>query len=82
MIQEYGQQNNGDLPKELLAFSISRDIKHLFKYLLSELDVLEREKIIDKNTKDFFRARILGNGNDSLRNLASELEKFEVNFKQ
>ena len=89
MIQEFnGSQTSFDnkndasidLAKELLLFGLSRDIKYLFKYLLSELDVLEREGSIDIQSKDFFRKRVLDRGNSCLRNLESELEKFDVSF--
>lgn len=84
MIQEFGTDKSDapiDLAKDLLIFSLSRDIKYLFKYLLSELDILEREGRIDANGRDFFRKRVLDRGNSCLRNIESELEKFDINFK-
>lgn len=86
MIKDFGEQNEESsqldcAAKGLLQFSISRDIKVLFKFLLSELDVLEREGRIDVNSKAFFRSRILGHGNSALRNLEEELEKFDISLK-
>lgn len=89
MIQEFnGSQTRFDgennipqeIAKDLLIFGLSRDIKYLFKYLLSELDVLERDGTINLSSKDFFRKRILDRGNSCLRNLESELEKFDISF--
>ena len=83
MIQEFNSESQSapqEIAKELLLFGLSRDIKYLFKYLLSELDVLERENIILNSDKDFFRKRVLDRGNSCLRNLESELEKFDVSF--
>lgn len=82
MIQEFETDDNTScLAKDLLLFGLSRDIKYLFKYLLGELDVLEREGAIDLNSKEFFRKRVLDRGNSALRNLENELEKFEISFK-
>ncbi len=69
------------LAKDLLEFSISKDVRFLFKFLLKELDLLERECGLENSQKAFYRGRILRSGNDVLRNLATELQKYDISFK-
>ena len=78
-ITDFGALNS--IAKDILLYSATKDIKNLYKYLLQELDVLERENAIDANNKAFFRGRILSIGNDALRNLETEINKFEISFK-
>ncbi len=66
--------------KNVLHFGVQREIKYLFKYLLGILDDFEREGLADANSKAFFRAKILSQGNDALRSVEKQLDQFNVSF--
>lgn len=71
---------NAETAKKLLCFGITRDIKYLFKYLLTILDDFERDGLINANNKAFYRSKILDQGNAAIRSLEDQLKNFNIDF--
>jgi hypothetical protein len=70
--------------KEKLKAAMRHKIKRAF---VGSLDAIEREldewEFSEKDKDQFMtaiRRRILGNGNDQIRNMESELDKYNVEF--
>lgn len=82
MIEFNNDTPTPDLPATLLKFMIGKEMKHLYKYLLDVVNHLEKDGLIDDNNKSFYRSKILGAGNEALRNLDSQFEKFSISFKE
>ena len=79
-------QDTQALAKEILGFQIEKHIRILFKNQLEMLDFLAAEQCDDgrplmgEQTKQRYRKLFLSTGNDTIRVLQKELEKYEVNF--
>lgn len=80
MLKEHINKKNDNYSKgsrKKLAAAISNKIKRTF---VGCLDVVERELGEDSEEFKRIRRKILGIGNDQIRNMQLELEKYNVEF--
>ena len=62
--------------KEYLKFKVYQHIKNVFKNALLILEEMADREQISEEDFDFYRKRVLDNGNENIRNLTQEIEKF------
>jgi len=76
------RSSNSEVQKDLLVFTIAREITNLSKTFLVLLeDLRDIDQTIDTEQYIRFRARILDNFNGSIRNLTKFLERYDVKLK-
>ena len=76
------QENTEDRAKEFLQFQIEKHIKYLFKSYLVLLEEFKDDNILSEEYYSKLRKEILTNGNNSIRELADYLERFDIYFKR
>lgn len=68
---------------DYLKFHIARSVTNLFKNYLFLFDVLEeRGYHFGEEDYKFIRKKILDYGNDVIRDLTAEVEKFDISLKE
>lgn len=65
-------------PRDLLVYQVSREFISLSKYFLILLEDLREQNIIGEDEFSKYRKKILDSGNDSIRNLSSFIDKFDI----
>jgi DNA-binding PadR family transcriptional regulator len=68
--------------EDYLKFHINKDIKNLFKSFLSIIEELEKQGyIFSESDRKIMRKKILDKGNDTIRELEEEIDKFNFSLK-
>jgi len=68
--------------REYVLFQFRRKITSLYKHCLFILeDAVNSEYNMDNESYQKYRKRILDHGNDTIREIEEELEKFDFNLK-
>ena len=62
--------------KDYLNFKIHQTVKNVYKnFLLILEEMVDRDQMSEQDF-EFYRKRVLDNGNEGIRNLTEELDKF------
>lgn len=68
--------------KEYVIFQLKRKVTNLYKQFLFILEDIDTSKYnMTNEAYQKYRKRILDNGNDTIREIQEELEKFNFNLK-
>lgn len=62
--------------KDYLKFKINQSIKNVYKNFLLILEEMADRGQMSEQDFEFYRKRVLDNGNEQIRNLTEELDKF------
>lgn len=62
--------------KDYLRFKVHQHMKGLFKNFLLMLEEITDRGQITEQDFEFYRKRVLDNGNEHIRNLSEEIDKF------
>jgi hypothetical protein len=62
--------------KDYLKFKVHQTIKNVFKNFLLLLEEMADRDQISEEDFEFYRKRVLDNGNENIRNLTQEIDKF------
>jgi len=62
--------------KDYLKFKVHQQIKNVYKHFLLILEEMTDREQISEQDFEFYRKRVLDNGNENIRNLTEEIDKF------
>ena len=68
--------------KEYLEFKANQNIKRLFKDFIFILEDMKNNGLIEEEDYALLRKRVLDKGNDSIRDLSTELRVFEETLEK
>lgn len=69
-----------DIWKDALKFQLQKHVTMMFKAQLEMLDFLSDEQGMDDKTKQRYRKLFLANGNETIRVLLKEVDKYSIDL--